>query len=30
MMNSKDSARELLGLENVNLVIYVAIAMASP
>jgi len=30
MMNSKDSARELLGLDKVNLVDYVAIAVASP
>ncbi len=29
-MNSKDSARELLGLDKVNLVDYVAIAVASP
>jgi DNA-directed RNA polymerase subunit beta' len=30
MMNSKESARELLGLDKVNLVDYVAIAVASP
>ncbi len=30
MMNSKDSARELLGLDKVNLVEHVSISMASP
>ena len=30
MMNTKDSARELLGLDKVNLVDYVGIAVASP
>jgi DNA-directed RNA polymerase subunit beta' len=30
MMNAKDSARELLGLDKVNLVDYVAISVASP
>ena len=30
MMNTKESAREMLGLDKVNLVDYVGIAIASP